>query len=428
MSAPPFGLSLYRAATRLLAPVAPLVLDRRARHGKEDQDRLGERLARDLPARPAGPLIWLHGASVGESRITLRIGQALQTARPEANLLFTSGTLTSANMIADQKPSGSLHQFLPVDAPRTARRFAEHWSPELAVFAESELWPNLILETTRTGAAMALINARMNQKSLRGWARFPHSAAWLLGCFDWIGAADQTTATGLSALAGREIAMTGSLKLLAGEPDVGLVQAFRLGAAGRLAWVAGSTHPGEEDIVLDAFARLRAAHPDALLILAPRHPERCEAVLDQIRRSGLSARLRSRDEPPDASCAVWLIDTMGELPAAYGAAPVAFIGGSLIDGIGGHTPVEATMAGAGVISGPHAASFEDIYAAYRAHDAVTRVQDAETLAAAVEAGWAGEAADAKAGHAAIAALGGLGADAVAARLVELFDSAQSEAG
>lgn len=422
MSAPPFGLSLYRWASGALAPLAPALLKRRAARGKEDKARLDERLARSDAPRPSGALIWLHGASVGESRITLAIARALCEARADLSILLTSGTMTSAKLIAEHKPERAVHQFLPVDTPAAARAFAARWAPDVAAFAESELWPNLIIETARTGAAMALINARMNEKSLQGWARFPESAAWLLGCFDWIGAADQATAQGLTRLSGRDIPMTGSLKLLAGAPDAALAEHFKAGVGARPAFIAGSTHPGEEAIALDALQRLRAERADTLLLLAPRHPERRQAVLGLIEHAGLRAALRSTGAAPSHDDAVWLIDTMGELPAAYAASPAALVGGSLIQGIGGHTPVEATLAGAGVICGPYWASFEDIYDAYRAHDAVSVVRDAPALAEAVRAIWSGDGPDAQAGQAAIAALQGPGLDAVAAQILALLDA------
>ncbi len=420
----PAALSLYRAATRLARPLAPLLLRARARRGKEDASRLNERLGAPQAQRPEGLLVWLHAASVGESQVTLALGQALLKRRGDLTLLFTSGTTTSADMIARRKPDGAIHQYPPVDSPSAAAAFAAHWSPDLAVFAESELWPNLILETARTGAPMALVNARMNARSLRFWRGRRASAAWLLNAFDWIGAADLRTAEGLSDLRGAPVAMMGNLKLDAGAaaPDAALVETFRTGVTDRPAVVAASTHAGEEAVLIEALTRLRDGRPNALMLLAPRHPDRAGEVRGLIEAAGLSSASRAAGQAPSPNDAIWLIDTLGELSAAYAAAPAAFIAGSLKPGIGGHNPIEATRAGAAVITGPHVESFADVYAAYREAAAVTIAADADEIAAAVSSAWNGRGPDAAAGAAALATLTGEGVEAVAERLLALTAS------
>lgn len=391
MSLPP-GLTLYRFALRAAAPLVPVVLGRRTKAGKEDAARSGERRGEASRPRPQGQLVWIHGASVGESLVALTLAQRLTAAHRDLGVLITSGTRTSAGLIAERAGARVMHQYVPVDRLDYVRRFLDHWQPDLAVFAESELWPNLVLETARANTPMALVNARMNAASLKSWARWPDSARWLLACFDWIGPADRRTADGLSALLGRDLALAGNLKLEAAPalPDSGELQAVRHAIGSRPVWVAASTHAGEEDILLAAHATLLREQPDALMILAPRHPERGDEIAALLDGAGLAYARRSARETPDANMPVWLADTLGEMGLWFAAAPVAFIAGSLKDGIGGHNPVEATRSGAAVLSGPYFASFEDVYAAYREHGAVRIASSQSKIAEAIISAWRSE--------------------------------------
>lgn len=403
MSLPP-SLGLYRTATRLAAPLLSGLLARRARKGKEDPERRHERLGRPDRPRPEGLLVWMHGASVGESLVVASVAEELLARRPDLNILVTSGTVTSARLLAARLPERAFHQYVPVDTPAAARRFIAHWQPDLAVFAESELWPNLIVETARHQTPMALINARMNDKSIRSWRRRPDTARWLLDRFSWIGAADTRTRDGLEDLTGVPVNLAGNLKLEARPPapDAAELDRIRTALGNRPVWLAASTHEGEEAIVLDAHLKLLAADPAALLILAPRHPERAAAVARLVADRGLTTVRRSEQRLPDARCQVWLADTLGEMMLWYALAPASLIAGSLVPGIGGHNPVEASRAGTAVITGPHAASFDDLFDAYRRHSAAIEAKDADSLADAVRTIWRGEGPAMGAAEAALA--------------------------
>lgn len=386
MSAP--GLSLYRAASTALKPVARWLLNRRARTGKEDPVRLTERLGQAGHPRPDGQLIWIHAASVGESQMALTVADALLVQHKDAHVLITSGTRTSANLIAYRGLDRLIHQFPPVDAPAWVSAFLDHWRPDLAVFTESELWPNLILAAKARGVPLALMNARMNRKSLDGWARWPQSARTLLGAFDWIGAADQRTADGLSRLTGQPISNAGNLKLECGLPapspeTLAEVQAL---ICDRPVFVAASTHAGEEALIASAHEALLRDQPDALMILVPRHPDRANDVAAILSEAQLSFARRSKGETPQ-STQVWLADTLGEMALWYALCPVAVVAGSFVDGIGGHNPIEASRAGASVVTGPYVDSFADVYAVYDAHDARGVAHTAEEIAAQVRQGW-----------------------------------------
>ena len=372
----PPGLIAWRWAAAMLEPAAPLLLARRARRGKEDAARLGERLGRPTLPRPPGPLAWLHGASVGEGLSLLPLVAALAARRPDLTVLVTSGTVTSARLLAQRLPPGALHQFLPVDAPGAARRFAAHWRPDLAVFAESELWPNLLHAMRRRGARTALVSARLSPASLRGWARAPASARALLGGFDLVLAQDDAAAAGLAALGARN---DGRLNLKqAGAPlpvDADAVARTRAALLGAPVLLAASTHPGEEAMVLDAFVRLD--RPDARLVIAPRHPERGAEVLALARARELSVALRSAGFAPETT-RVHVADTLGELGFWYALADASLVGGSLLPGVGGHNPLEPARLGAPFVSGLHVDNWRDVYR--RLGDAVTYVADAPGLA------------------------------------------------
>jgi len=402
------ALKAYAGAARILGPVANAWLERRAAAGKEDRGRLSERRGAASLPRPDGTLVWLHAASIGESLVALSLADTLIAARADLSVLITSGTVTSAHLIAQRAPQRVLHQFAPVDRPAWAARFIAHWRPDAGVFLESEIWPNLIAAAIDAGVPLALANARMNDASLRSWGRFSGAFRALASAFDWIGAADARTAEGLERLTGRPPALTANLKLEAAQPDPDpqALAEVRAALGARPVFTAASTHAGEETILARAHARILKSRPDALMILAPRHPARAGEAGDAVRAQGLTFVRRSEGGAPAAAIPVWLADTLGEMGVWYAISPAAVIGGSFIDDIGGHNPVEATRAGSAVITGPFTASFADVYAAYRAHGAVLTAATPDEIADAVLAVWDGRGPHAETGSRAIASLPG----------------------
>jgi len=370
-------LALYAAATGLVEPLAPALLRRRARAGKEDPARLTERLGRPETARPAGPLVWLHGVSVGESLSLLPLIAALRARRPGLNLLVTSGTVTSAQVLAKRLPAGVIRQFAPIDAPRAAARFLDHWRPDAALLVESELWPNLLLAAKARGVRLALVSARMTQKSADGWARAPASARRLLQAFDLIlpqDAATQARLAGLGATLGQPL----NLKLI-GEPppvDGALVMSLEAAIGDRAVILAASTHPGEEPLVAQA---VRTAAPEALLIFAPRHPERGQAVATDLARLGEVVARRTASAPLERATTAYVADTLGELGAFYAIADVVVMGGSFVEGIGGHNPLEAARLERPILTGPHVFNAPDIYAGLFAEAAAIEAADGAAL-------------------------------------------------
>jgi len=391
MTALPFGLSLYRVAMAALAGFVPGYLMKRAKAGKEDVKRLDERLGIAGAPRPEGALIWLHAASVGESLMALNVARGLLAARGDLSVLLTSGTVTSANVIAKQTDGRLLHQYVPVDTEKAVAGFLDHWRPDVGAFFESELWPNLILAAQARGIGLALLNGRMNGASIRNWSRFRGSARHLLGAFEVLQAADGLTASALADLSGRDVAETGNLKLAAPPLpiDTAALEKLAKTIGKRPIWLAASTHDGEEALVLDAHASLILGDRTALLILAPRHPDRALAVQLLIERSGLVSARRSTGSAPTPATQVWHWDTLGELGLAYKLASVTLVAGSLVPGIGGHNPVEPVQLGSAVITGPFTASFDDLMAAFEAGGGarVLAMPSANALAMAVAGLW-----------------------------------------
>ena len=299
----PLSLRLYALATGLAEPLAPWLLSRRVKRGKEDATRLGERLGRASRPRPDGPLIWLHGASVGESVSLLPLIARIAAARPDLTVLVTSGTRTSAELLGKRLPAGAIHQYAPVDAPGAVARFLEHWRPGLGLFVESELWPNLILGARRRGVGLALVSARMTEVSAKGWARRPNAARAILAAFKSILAQDDASAARLQGLGGH---VTGRLNLKRlGAPldaDAAQVAALKAAFGDRRIILAASTHPGEEALIAAAVRGL----PDRpLLIIAPRHPERGGAIEAELRQVGFAIARRSQILPPSGRGRIW---------------------------------------------------------------------------------------------------------------------------
>jgi 3-deoxy-D-manno-octulosonic-acid transferase len=349
------ALVVYRLVLRLLEPLAPRLLDARAKQGKEDPIRVDERLGRASLPRPDGDLIWLHGVSVGETLSLLPVVERFRQQRPDLTVLVTSGTLTSAQLLAKRLPEGVIHQFAPVDAPGAVTAFLDHWQPSLAVFVESELWPNLILETRKRRMKLVLASARITEKTVDGWRRFPGAAREILSAFDRILPQDETSAARLHSLGAR---IDGHVNLkLSGEAPPHDAAAFtRLSAAigDRPVVVAASTHDGEEIALVRALDKLA----DRLcLILVPRHPARSADIAAALSRDGYRFAQRSQGREPDRETDLYLADTLGEMGLFLRLADVVVMGGSFSAAlekppVGGHNPLEPARLGKPAVTGP----------------------------------------------------------------------------
>ena len=356
----PMSLRLYGAATALAEPAAPWLLSRRAARGKEDPARIGERLGRASVPRPEGPLVWIHAVSVGESLSHLPLVERLRETRPNVGLLVTSSTRTSGELLARRLPEGVIHQYVPIDAPGAVARFLDHWRPVLAVFVESELWPNLLKGAHDHSSKLALLGARISAGSASGWSRAPAAARALLGLFEVIYAQDLETRAFIEEH-GVHVSGQLDLKRLA-EPlpvDAAALAELKAGIGERRVLLAASTHPGEERLIAGAA---RPLEPAPLLVVVPRHPERGAEVAGTLGGLGWRVARRSLGEPLGPDVGAYVADTLGELGLFYRVADVAVLGGSFLEGLTGHNPLEPARLGAPVITGPHHEAFAETYA------------------------------------------------------------------
>ncbi|MFO1058987.1 MAG: glycosyltransferase N-terminal domain-containing protein [Dongiaceae bacterium] len=371
-----------------------------------------------------GRLAWLHVASLGEAASILALIERLAAAAPDLAILVTSGTLSSARLLAERLPPCARHQFAPLDRRAWVAAFLDHWRPDLAVWVESELWPNLIAGTARRGVPMALLNARLSARSERRWGYAPAALRRLLAPFALILAGDPGSAARLARLAGRPVGCAGTLKAAAAPLPADAAELARLRQAigGRPAWLAASTHEGEERLAAAVDARLRPAHPELLTIIVPRHAERGEAIAAALAADGTACVRRSRGDCPGPGTRIYLADTMGELGLFYRLAPVAFLGKSLAVP-GGHNPLEPARLGCAVVSGRRVENFAALYEALAAAGGVTLVEDEAGLAQAVGRLLADEALRRRQAEAAaaVAAAGDAVAERVAARLLALME-------
>jgi 3-deoxy-D-manno-octulosonic-acid transferase len=333
-------------------------------------------------ARPEKTLLWFHAASVGETNTILPLIEELCSKRPDIGVLLTTVTVTSANIAASRLPEGAIHQFVPLDSPTFVTRFFDHWRPDMALFTESEIWPNLILEADKRDIPLVLLNATMSERSFRRWSKMPGLSRPLFSRFSVVLAQSERLAKRLKTLGAHNVIAAGNLKFDAPPPPIDSAELARLKdtVRARPVFLAASTHPGEDEMIAQTHQKLREAIPGLLTIIVPRHPERGSAIAAMSEGLlGLSVARRSKGDALTPETEIYVSDTIGELGLFYSLATVAFIGGSLVPH-GGHNPIEAVKLGAGVISGPHWHSFPEVFKAIADKCGCRFVKDADKLA------------------------------------------------
>ncbi len=383
MTAPTgIALRLYGWAARGLGLIAPLALRRRLKRGKEDPARWREKLAETAVSRPDGPLIWLHAVGLGEVMALRGLIGEISARRHDLHFLITSTARSSAEVVGANLPPRTIHQFLPLDAPRFVRRFLDHWRPGLSVWSEQDLWPNFVREIHARGIPLALVNARMNDRAGKARGRAGRLYADLYTRFALIAAQDEGSARALEALgAPGPVLRHTSLKVAAPPLAADAAELERLKATlrDRPRWCLASSHPEDEAVALDVLGKMRGKGDASLLIIAPRRIERGAEIAEAAKAGGLTASQRSSGAGSEG-LDVYIADTFGEMGLWYRLCDRVLMGGSL-GPTEGHNPWEPARLGAAVLHGPRVANFAADYRALDSADAARLVQGADELAA-----------------------------------------------
>ena len=373
-------LYLYRGFFVLGMPLIRIYLYFRKLYGKEDNYRFNERLGYSSLVRPKGPLIWVHAASVGESLSLLPLIERLSKEALGLNFLVTTGTLTSARLMGERLPKGSVHQFVPVDHILFVRRFLDHWRPDLALWAESEFWPNMITEVADRKIKMVLINGRVSPKSFASWRKFDGLIRALLSCFDLCLGQSDDDVWRLRKMGAKVVKCVGNLKFSGTPLPVNRSELIEMTKIidNRPVWLAASTHTGEEEITMQVHQRLKTSFTDLLTIIIPRDPKRGRKIASQIRRQGFCVALRSNEDSIASETEFYIADTIGEMGLFLRIVNIVFIGKSLVP-LGGQNPLEAARLNCAIVHGPYMMNFEDISIRLEKAQASLKVIDPEDL-------------------------------------------------
>jgi len=375
--------SFWRGLSRAARPVLYGLLLVRVRRGKEDPARLAERRGRPSLPRPEGALVWIHCASVGETNAVLPLIERL--VGRGLPVLLTTTTVTASRVAAEKLPPGALHQFAALDVVTYLHRFLRHWRPSLALFVESELWPVALDELHRKAIPAIVVNGRMSKRSARGWSRFPLVHRAIFGRITEVLAQSADDADRFRALGVAKVRDVGNMKYdgaaLSAEP--GALDSLRAALGEGPRWLAASTHPGEEDLVAEAHARLEERWAGLVTLLVPRHPQRGPEIRARLAEAGHTVALRSSGEPIPSEGGIYIADTIGELGLFFRLAAVVFMGGSLVEK-GGQNPIEPGRLGCGVLVGPHTDNFSAVYRTFLNAGGAVSVADVGTLVATVD--------------------------------------------
>lgn len=355
------------------------LLKKRLKKGKEDPDRLEERMGIAGRPRPEGRLVWFHAASVGEAQSTLILVHKLLDTHKDINILVTTGTVTSAELMINRLPSRAFHQYYPLDHPAWVNHFLDYWQPDAVLWMESEIWPNMLSAIGQRNIPAALVNARLSEKSLNRWKKAKKDIVSILSVFNVCITQTEDNALSFKELGLENVVTSGNIKYSADTLPVD-EQNFKIlkdEIGARPVWLLASTHDPEEEIACRLHKHLKKEYPDLLTIIVPRHPERRDRIVGNCEKYGLNLKLRTTSKAlPDKDTDIYIADTIGELGLFYKLSPIAFIGRSLSnDGGGGHNPIEAAQYYCAIMHGPKIQNLQMIFDEFDAAGAAIKVKD-----------------------------------------------------
>lgn len=374
-------IKTYAVLSALLYPLIVLWLKRRAMRGKEDAARMRERLGHLSMSRPQGLVVWVHAASVGEANSVMPLIEVLHDAGEDIHIVLTTGTVSSASMVAKRLPTRAYHQYVPIDVPFVVRRYVKKLNPDIAIWVESEFWPNMLQQIHASNIPLYLVNARMSERSANHWRLLRSQFLRMMQWFDIVYAGSQMDKQRLHHLGVSAVQYVGNMKYdTAALPyDPKQMSQIMQNIGDRRIWLASSTHPGEEEIVAQAHRMAREVFPDLLTLVVPRHPHRSNEICELFKREKLTISKRSKEQIILPETDIYLADTMGELGIFYRLSGVVFMGGSLIPH-GGHNPIEPAQLDCAIICGPHFHNFTSIVDDLMSEQAVVIVNDTDSLA------------------------------------------------
>jgi 3-deoxy-D-manno-octulosonic-acid transferase len=375
-------LSTYRWVGAAAFPIVGAYVAFRASKGKEERGRHGERYGVASVARPTGPLIWVHAASVGETSAVTPLVEAIVDMG--IHVVLTTGTVTSAKMVQERLGERVIHQYVPLDLKPAVDRFLAHWQPDLAIICESEIWPMTILELGTRRVPQVLVNGRLSDRSFANWHKRPSIAEALFENLAHVVAQSEVDGERFRALGARPVTVSGNLKVDTAVPPVNnaeLASMHRM-IGSRKTWAAISTHQGEEEIVAQVHHMLKARHRDLLTIIVPRHPDRALEIAAEIEKMGMKAALRSRGDQITPDTDIYLGDTIGDMGLYLRLTEIAFVGRSLT-AQGGQNPLEPAMLKSAILSGRNVQNFRESYQRLIKNGGAKLVRDKDMLAGAV---------------------------------------------
>ena len=374
-------IKIYNALIYLLYPlVISRYIKKRKANGKEDIKRFNERIGKPQKKRPEGKLIWFHGASVGESISMLPLINKLLELYPTAHVMVTTGTLTSADIMAKRLPERAFHQYITIDNPKFTNRFIKHWQPDLVLWFESDFWPAMLSTIKKKNIPLILVNGRISNKSFKRWQQFDFISKELLNCFTFCLGQSEEDAYRLRVLGAKDSMCLGNLKY-AGLPipiNEKDKEELQKEIGNRPTWLVGSTHDDEETKIGRKLKDIQKQVSNLLTIIAPRHPTRGEEIQKALTELGFKTALRSKGEKIGKETEIYIADTIGEMGLWYSLCPIIFIGGSLIPH-GGQNFMEPSRMKKAVMVGPYMHNFTDAMNRAKKADAIIQVSDADEL-------------------------------------------------
>ena len=372
---------IYNILINLIILISPFIILIRLLKNKEDKKRFKEKFCSFSKKRGSGKLIWFHGSSVGEILSAIPLIEKLEKKKSINKILITSSTLSSSKVLSNFKLRKTIHQFFPIDSNTLTKKFLNYWNPSVAIFIESEIWPNMLMNIKKQSLPLILLNARITKKSYNKWNMIPSTSKMLFSGFNICFSQNQETIKYLKSLGSKKIKFLGNLKYSESKTqkknnlDNNLKNTF----SSKKIWCAASTHNTEERICALAHKKLKKKYRNLLTIIIPRHTQRTNSIISEIEDLGLKVQTRSINNKLSKNTEIYLVDTYGETKSFYKICKTVFLGGSLINH-GGQNPLEPARLGCKILHGPYVQNFTEVYKLLERNNLSSKFHNIDQLA------------------------------------------------